>query len=74
LKIRETALGMRHLHRAEELARSAAETLERSVPGLIRAVPARYRGSGTPYGLASHPSASMPAASAARTSAPEPAA
>jgi DNA polymerase (family 10) len=40
LKIRETALGMRHLHRADELVFSAAETLERSVPGLIRAVTA----------------------------------
>jgi DNA polymerase (family X) len=40
LKIRETALGARHLHRADELALSAAETLERSVPGLIRTVTA----------------------------------
>ena len=36
---------------------------------LSRARVTGYRGSGTPYGLASHPSASMPAASAARTSA-----
>ena len=36
LKIREHRAGARHLHRADELARSAAETLERSVPGLIR--------------------------------------
>ena len=40
LKIRETALGTRHLHRADELALSAAETLRRSVPGLIRTVTA----------------------------------
>ena len=40
LKIRETTLGARHLHRADELARSAAETLERSVPGLNRTVTA----------------------------------
>ena len=40
LKIRETALGARHLHRADELAHSAAETLWRSVPGLIRTVTA----------------------------------
>src|SRR6201997_1802919 len=40
LKIREHALGERHLHRADELARSAAETLERSVPGLMRTVTA----------------------------------
>ena len=31
LKIREHALGARHLHRADELARSAAETLQRAV-------------------------------------------
>ena len=30
LKIREHALGARHLHRAEELAVSAAETLKRA--------------------------------------------
>ena len=40
LKIRETALGTRHLHRADELALSAAETLRHSVPGLIRTVTA----------------------------------
>jgi DNA polymerase (family X) len=40
LKIRKAALGARHLHRANELALSAAETLERSVPGLIRTVSA----------------------------------
>jgi DNA polymerase (family 10) len=40
LKIRQTTLGTRHLHRADELALSAAETLRRSVPGLIRAVTA----------------------------------
>jgi DNA polymerase (family X) len=40
LKIRETALGARHLHRADELALSAAETLRGSVPGLIRTVSA----------------------------------
>jgi DNA polymerase (family 10) len=40
LKIRKTALGARHLHRADELALSAAETLRRSVPGLIRTVTA----------------------------------
>jgi DNA polymerase (family X) len=40
LKIREAALGARHLHRADELALSAAEMLERSVPGLIRTVSA----------------------------------
>jgi DNA polymerase (family 10) len=40
LKIRKTALGTRHLHRADELALSAAETLRRSVPGLIRTVTA----------------------------------
>jgi DNA polymerase (family 10) len=40
LKIRQTALGTRHLHRADELALSAAETLRRSVPGLIRTVTA----------------------------------
>src|SRR5689334_4656980 len=38
LKLRETALGTRHLHRAHELAITAAETLERSVPGVIRTV------------------------------------
>src|ERR1041385_2860380 len=32
LKIREHSLGARHLHRAEELAVSAAKSLERSVP------------------------------------------
>ncbi len=36
----EHARGARHLHRADELARSAAETRERSVPGLIRTVTA----------------------------------
>ena len=41
----------------------------RITPRLSRARVTGYRGSGTPYGLASHPSASMPAASAARTSA-----
>src|SRR5438874_151770 len=40
LKIRETALGTRHLHRADELALAAAETLRRSLPGLIRTVTA----------------------------------
>jgi DNA polymerase (family 10) len=40
LKIRQTTLGTRHLHRADELALSAAETLERSLPGLIRTVTA----------------------------------
>ncbi len=40
LKIRETARGARHLHRADELAHSAAASLERSVPGLIRSVTA----------------------------------
>jgi DNA polymerase (family X) len=40
LKIREHARGARHLHRADELARSAAETLVRFVPGLIRTVTA----------------------------------
>lgn len=35
LKIREHALGARHLHRAEELAVSAAETLQHSLPGLL---------------------------------------
>jgi DNA polymerase (family 10) len=40
LKISKTALGTRHLHRADELALSAAETLERSLPGLIRTVAA----------------------------------
>jgi DNA polymerase (family 10) len=40
LKIRQTALGTRHLHRADELALSAAETLRRSLPGLIRTVTA----------------------------------
>jgi len=40
LKIREHALGARHLHRAEELAVSAAETLQHSLPGLIRTVTA----------------------------------
>src|SRR5204863_2204884 len=39
-KIRETALGTRHLHRADELALAAAETLRRTVPGLIRTVTA----------------------------------
>jgi hypothetical protein len=34
------ALGARHLHRADELALSTAETLRRSVPGLIRTVAA----------------------------------
>jgi DNA polymerase (family 10) len=40
LKIRQIALGARHLHRADELARAAAETLERSVSGVIRTVTA----------------------------------
>jgi DNA polymerase (family 10) len=40
LKIREHAQGSRHLQRADELAVAAAETLEHSLPGLIRAVPA----------------------------------
>lgn len=40
LKIREHALGARHLHRAEELAVSTAETLQHSLPGLIRTVTA----------------------------------
>src|SRR5438874_7330325 len=40
MKIRKTALGTRHLHRADELALSSAETLRRSVPGLIRTVTA----------------------------------
>ena len=40
LKIREHALGARHLHRADELAVSAAETLQHSLPGLIRTVTA----------------------------------
>jgi hypothetical protein len=40
LKLRETALGTRHLHRADELAITAAETLERPVPGVIRTVSA----------------------------------
>ena len=40
LKIREHARGARHLHRADELAVSAAETLEHSLPGLIRTVTA----------------------------------
>jgi DNA polymerase (family X) len=40
LKIRETALDARHLHRADELALSAAERLTRSVPGLTRTVTA----------------------------------
>src|SRR5436305_13802155 len=40
LKIRKTALGARHLHRADELALSAAETLRRSLTGLIRPVTA----------------------------------
>ena len=34
LKLRETALGTRHLHRADELAITAPETLERPVPAL----------------------------------------
>jgi len=38
LKIREQSLGARHLHRADELAASAAKTLKRSLPGLIRTV------------------------------------
>src|SRR4029434_6483313 len=36
LKIREDAQGARHLHRADELAVAAAETLEHSLPDLIR--------------------------------------
>ncbi len=40
LKIRKHAQGARHLHRADELAAAAAETLEHSLPGLIRTVPA----------------------------------
>jgi hypothetical protein len=40
LKIREHALGARHLHRAEELVVSAAETPQHSLPGLIRMVTA----------------------------------
>jgi DNA polymerase (family 10) len=40
LKIRKTTLGTRHLHRADDLALSAAETLRRSVPGLICTVTA----------------------------------
>jgi DNA polymerase (family X) len=40
LKIREHALGARHLHRAEELVVSAAETPQHSLPGLIRTVTA----------------------------------
>src|SRR3954447_309583 len=40
LKICEHAQGARHLHRADELAVAAAETLEHSLPGLIRAVTA----------------------------------
>jgi DNA polymerase (family 10) len=40
LKIREHAHGARHLHRADELAVSAAETLKHSLPGLIRTVTA----------------------------------
>ena len=38
LEIRERSLGARHLHRAEELAVAAAKSLERSIPGLVRAV------------------------------------
>jgi DNA polymerase (family X) len=38
LKIREHAQGARHLHRADELAVSAAETLHHSLPGLLRTV------------------------------------
>src|SRR5690349_13259954 len=38
LKIREHAQGARHLHRADELAVSAAERLQHSLPGLIRTV------------------------------------
>ena len=40
LKIREQAGGARHLHRADELAASTAETLSRSLPGLARTVTA----------------------------------
>lgn len=40
LKIRERGLGARHLHRADKLAVAAAETLQHSLPGLIRTVTA----------------------------------
>src|SRR3954471_22068381 len=38
LKIREHAKGARHLHRADELAVAAAQTLQHSLPGLLRTV------------------------------------
>jgi DNA polymerase (family 10) len=40
LKIREHSLGARHLHRADELAVAATETLKRSLPGVIRIITA----------------------------------
>jgi len=40
LEIREHGLGARHLHRADELAASATETLQRSIPHLVRTVTA----------------------------------
>jgi DNA polymerase (family X) len=40
LKLREHTLGARHLHRADELAVTATETLKRSLPGVIRIVTA----------------------------------
>jgi DNA polymerase (family 10) len=40
LKIREQTRGARHLHRADELAATAAASLRRTVPRLIRTIPA----------------------------------
>jgi DNA polymerase (family 10) len=40
LKLREHSLGARHLHRADELAVAATETLKRTLPGVIRIVTA----------------------------------
>ena len=40
LEIREHGLGKRHLHRADELTRSATAMLKRSIPGLVRTVTA----------------------------------
>jgi DNA polymerase (family 10) len=40
LEIREHGLGARHLHRADELAAWATETLQRSIPHLVRTVTA----------------------------------
>src|SRR5947209_8900660 len=40
LEIREHGLGARHLHRADELAASAIDALERSIPDLVHTVTA----------------------------------